>query len=139
MKNIFAFYGSLRVGEYNYKSLLEEQDGVEFIGTDTVHGYELRSLGAYPVILPSTEENGIVVDVFEINNKAIIQRIRSMELGAGYEEVSVLLPTLELSATIYEGGKHHNMRKDSYKLVPTGDWVKRHINNNTPNKVNEFV
>lgn len=126
MHKLFAFYGSLRLNEYNYNYLIKDKPGVEYVTTSTVNGYTLHSLGSYPVILPTEKENnGIVIDVFSIDNSSVENRIRSMELGADYEEKLIDVEGLPDKVTIYIGGKYYKENATRLPEVPHGDWVKR--------------
>lgn len=83
------FYGSLRKGEYNYNSFVRRfgADNYQHINTRTINGFRLHSLGAYPAVV-SDENKSIVVDEFLVSPECY-NSVRSMELGAGYEEVMV--------------------------------------------------
>lgn len=83
------FYGSLRKGEYNYNAFVRQFGEENFVykGTKTIKGFELYSLGSYPVIVPNPNSE-IVVDEFELSKEAH-ESVRMMELGAGYTETTI--------------------------------------------------
>ena len=77
-------YGSLKKGKYNHFLLktsqyLYNQTMVDFTLYDTGYGY--------PAAVPKKDEY-IVGEVYEITPE-VYNRIRQMEIGAGYEEVQV--------------------------------------------------
>lgn len=117
-KHLYAFYGSLRKGMYNYNGL---KSGMEFMKTVEVPGFKLYSLGAYPcVVRTDSPEDKLTVDLFVVTGENE-SRIHRMELGAGYsyEEVEVEgesygIYTFPTTSTTY--------LRDRY--VPGGDWVK---------------
>lgn len=88
-----VFYGSLRLNEYNYNAFKNRfgEDNFKYLGTTTIEGYTLHSLGSYPVIIPTQEQNKtVVVDIMELNDSAY-EAVKRMELGAGYREINVIL------------------------------------------------
>ena len=81
------FYGSLRKGHYNNDRILGE--GSELIGTTSLPGFDLYSLGAYPCAVPVDDPNHFLVgEVWEIPNE-VARGISAMERGAGYDEKEV--------------------------------------------------
>jgi gamma-glutamylcyclotransferase (GGCT)/AIG2-like uncharacterized protein YtfP len=120
----FAFYGSLRVDEYNYDRILKGQKGVNYVKTITIpEGFVLYSLGAYPMVFKlGNGGSPLVVDLFEIDNDRISNFIDMMEIGAGYEESKVVTEDrLEWTLYIgdYDGHKSH-LKKTN--IVTSGDW-----------------
>lgn len=81
MKTI-AVYGSLKRGKYNH-TLIEN---CTFLGDTTIKG-TLYSLGSYPAIIEDGD-NEYPAEVYEVPDE-IYERVRRMELGAGYKEVIV--------------------------------------------------
>lgn len=106
------FYGSLRAGEYNCESFKRAygEDSMQYQGTKTIEGYQLYSLGAYPMIL---KEKGaqLVVDEFLVSPEAFMS-IRRMELGAGYNEEQID------GAYIY----YFDQESSDRPKVESGDW-----------------
>lgn len=112
-KNLF--YGSLRKGEYNYERFVEIFGKENFVykETKTIKGFELYSLGAYPVIIPNPNSE-IVVDEFELSQEAH-KSVKTMELGAGYTETIIN----ESSIYYMDQPPHYHKGK-----VESGDWSK---------------
>jgi gamma-glutamylcyclotransferase (GGCT)/AIG2-like uncharacterized protein YtfP len=118
-KNLYAFYGSLRVGEYNYNRLLKGQPGVTYITTTTLpKGFLMYSLGPYPIVTKSElSTSPLVVDIFEIENDYVANFIDMMEIGAGYEKSTVCIE--DYNCIIYVG-----YYSNSTNIVASGDWSK---------------
>lgn len=115
----FAFYGSLRKGEYNWARLLEKESGVQYLGTEIVEGYKMHSFGAYPAICTGTPQDTIVVDIFQIDNPRVAERIHFMETGAGYDMVHKTINDKTcVLYTMEDAGRY------SRSVVNGGDWVK---------------
>lgn len=109
-------YGSLRKGQYNYDSFVRQygEDSFVYNGTKRIPGFELYSLGSYPMVLatPEAPRNTLVVDEMMVSEECY-QGIRRMELGAGYHEV-----ILDDGAIIYA----HNDNRYDLPKVDSGDW-----------------
>lgn len=110
----FCAYGSLRKGEYNYESFVRAygEENFQYINTKTIPGYQLYSLGSYPMILK--DPNGsLVVDEFLVSPE-VANSIRRMEIGAGYKEGEID------GALIY----YYEEGSPYYPKVESGDWSK---------------
>ena len=79
-------YGSLKRNEYNYPRFLDDPK-TNFLGEKTVDEFTLYSLGSYPTAVES-KGGYIVGEMFSVTNK-IFERIKSMELTAGYKMILV--------------------------------------------------
>jgi gamma-glutamylcyclotransferase (GGCT)/AIG2-like uncharacterized protein YtfP len=115
-KPIYAFYGSLRPGEYNYHRLRLAENSIH-LGIHKIPGFKMFSLGGYPYIMKATDDDVIVVDLMEITSPTIEGYIDRMEIGAGYERTIVNIAGHD--AVIYTmkrtwAGAPH---------VQSGDWV----------------
>jgi gamma-glutamylcyclotransferase (GGCT)/AIG2-like uncharacterized protein YtfP len=124
-KNI-AVYGSLRLGEYNHRHFAS---GLKHLGTTTINGFKLYSLGSYPGINPGDKEDELVVDVFEADEPTF-NGIHRMELGAGYhaEEKEFNIGDSSVNAIIYVYDTDLSGERNEYfntPLVKHGDWTKR--------------
>jgi gamma-glutamylcyclotransferase (GGCT)/AIG2-like uncharacterized protein YtfP len=119
-KNLIAVYGSLRLGDYNYKYF---ENGLSHQGRGLASGVKLYSLGAYPCIVKSgNEKDTVVVDVFEVVDTITSRRIDGMEYGAGYYS-----DNLEVT---FEDGSKAKIKAYLYKQEPKwgtpidgGDWI----------------
>lgn len=115
-----AVYGSLRKGQYNY------QDSLKYIGTTSIKGFDLYPVGfgSYPAIIPTNEDNILVIDVLECTDedKNWIDR---MEIGAGYyiKEVEVELDGQLYPCHIYIYREEHQDSLKRRPRVESGDWV----------------
>lgn len=87
MKTI-AVYGSLKKGRYNHSFLSE----MKMIGTTTVKG-TLYRVSSYPALVDEGE-NEYDAEVYEVDDY-IYERIKRMEIGAGYKETLVRCNILE--------------------------------------------
>lgn len=115
MSKQIAVYGSLREGEYNFNAFPDAKK----VKQSRVEGFKLYSLGAYPGAIKSeSEEDTMVVDIIEVG-EASYERIRAMELGAGYTEESVDIEGEEYPIYVYR----RQPREEN--LVESGDWSER--------------
>jgi len=110
-------YGSLRSGEFNFNRFKEYfPNGIEYIKTTTVKGFDLHSLGSYPGIVKSKDpEKELVVDIMHCDNPCYYA-INGMELGAGYKNEDVLIEGVPHTIYVYQGNPN--------RLVESGDWSK---------------
>lgn len=106
------FYGSLRSGQYNCERFQQSFGKENFVyqNTKTITGYQLYSLGSYPMVLKDPNSN-LVVDEFLISPEAA-ESVRRMELGAGYSEEEID------GATIY----YYDDNRYNAPKVESGDW-----------------
>jgi len=78
-------YGSLKRGCYN--NYLLTQGGAKFLGECKIAGYELYTThGYFPYMVESNNSSKVKGELWEVPEETY-QRIRRMELGAGYVEV----------------------------------------------------
>lgn len=110
-------YGSLRNGEYNFERFKDYfPNGIEYVKTTTIKGFDLHSLGSYPGIVPSDNpEKELVVDVMNCNNQCFYS-IDGMERGAGYKAQEVIVDNVPHTIYVYKGNPN--------RLVESGDWSK---------------
>lgn len=115
----FAFYGTLRSGQGNYRWSVARDNGAEFDGEHVIPGYKMYSLGGYPFVAPSNDADAsIVVELYKLSDPDIIRSIHRMEIGAGYDTA-----TIEVNDQQYTLYYQHN-NNYGYTEVPNGDWVK---------------
>jgi gamma-glutamylcyclotransferase (GGCT)/AIG2-like uncharacterized protein YtfP len=117
--NLIAVYGSLRPSEYNYERFKEVYEDIQDLGEETLEGFDLYSLGAYPGIKHG--DGTLVVNILRCDDECY-DRIENMEIGAGYKPE--IVETLQGEATIFVY-KPPVGKKD---LIPHGDWTKRKDN-----------
>lgn len=113
-------YGSLRNNEYNFNSFQRRygEEGVKYLETGVIKGFELYSFGSFPGILyTGNEEDELTVDLLEVSEEAK-QGMDWMELGAGYK-----IRQVEFNGElvdIYEYGS--DTIRGNYEQVKHGDW-----------------
>lgn len=116
--NLYAFYGSLRKGMYNFHAL---KRGMEYLRTTEIPGFKLFSLGSYPCAVQTHDEADIMtVDLFTVTGEAE-RGIHSMELGAGYKYREVEIDGTMFGIYLFDSSRLPSL-KDRH--VPGGDWVK---------------
>lgn len=115
MKNLFAFYGSLRFGLSNhtvYASFLK------YRFTAWIKGYEMYSLGDFPFAIRTDESaDKMLVEVFEIENAEVRMQIDQLELGYGYHKETIVIEGQSVTIYLFK-------EKANYPKVNEGDWVK---------------
>lgn len=117
---LFAVYGSLRVGEFNYDFLRESYgpEGLVPIVKGQIKGYHLYSLGEFPAAIKQEHAKGIRVDIIAAS-KEVTRFINGMEIAAGYTPRQATWGHHHLTFYVMEGSP-----KDYWPLVPDGDWSK---------------
>jgi len=112
------FYGSLRVGQYNYSRFKDHfADGLKLHKTERLHGYALFGVKGIPypfVVKTGVEQDSIEVDTMSCN-KECHSVIQQMEIGAGYKEEK------HGDALIYTVDPH-KLPKNAYKIAD-GNWL----------------
>ncbi|MDR7666154.1 gamma-glutamylcyclotransferase [Methanosarcina sp. Z-7115] len=119
---IMALYGSLRDGLYNSRRF-DLQNRSELLGTTTVRGYALYSLGPYPGIYPS-EGFSIVAEVRRFSGKQQLEIAKSidyMELFGGYHREYV---DLEIDEQKIRGFIYVYDEKPETERIEHGDWTR---------------
>lgn len=116
MTELVAVYGSLREGLGNNPRLHNSPK----LGTCIVEGFEMRSLGGFPVIYFSDMSDKIVVEVYQVEDSVLEGSLDTLE---GHPEWyrRIMVPTEFGNAWIYV------MMSDEYRnhpLVEGGDWCK---------------
>lgn len=120
----YAFYGTLRLNQPNYKRLLSPQTA-KFLGTAELPGYVMFTLDMYPIIVEKPSHPGlpIKVDLFEIEDEYTQRYIHLMELGAGYEEKTTTINGEEY-IVYYAPSKQWGIFSGNYDRIQSGDWIK---------------
>lgn len=119
MKRI-AVYGSLRSGMFNHESWMR---GAQYVGSQTISGFDMYSLGAYPCIAYGS--GNVLFEVYDVPEYTA-DNIRSMELDAGYAAAE--LTTLWGKAEIFVFPQELIKRFNIHVPVPDGDWNKYQLN-----------
>ncbi len=114
----YAFYGSLRQGQYNNRG---KQGGMEYQRTAVIPGFKLFSLGSYPCAIETgNEDDKLTVDLFTVTGQGEYG-IHSMELGAGYTYKEVDIDGTSFGIYVYPTSALTRLHD---RNVPDGDWVK---------------
>ena len=120
-ENNFFFYGSLRKGDYNH-SIIDDKNPKAFA---TITGFKMYSLGSYPFIVETkNEEDTVFGEIYTNLTQNEIDYIDRMELGAGYRR--------KLGKVTADNGKEYEIviyTQDYEGVVPhtpvdDGDWLK---------------
>lgn len=115
---LLATYGTLRLHQGNWAWILQESP---HLGTFRVRGFKMYSNGAFPYAVPSTSEDHITVDVFEIGQQEFRQCDGLEGYPHHYNRKLVHIEELGRDAWIY-----FSERDVSHCLpVPSGDWLER--------------
>jgi gamma-glutamylcyclotransferase (GGCT)/AIG2-like uncharacterized protein YtfP len=112
-------YGTLRVGQDNYKYLLKDKAGANYLGQSTIRGYKMVSLGGFPAIFNTGNEEDIIIgDVFDVNEEVNSNLDRLEGYPGWYDKV-------EVETNDYGKAFVYTMDKvrDSENLIENGDWV----------------
>lgn len=119
MKRI-AVYGSLRKGQYNWKSWGGEEL-FKYIKTTKIKGFDLFPIGRghYPGIKPG--EGSVVIDIYDVADK-LYEGLNRMERGANYEPISIKVEDMDVIVWEYKG------KMAGYTRVEDGDWINSPLN-----------
>ena len=117
LSTYMAVYGTLRVGEPFYEGLKDPK----YIETITLKGYDMYSLGAFPMVTEAPIEHTIVADVLELQppDASYISRI---ERGAGYK--LKIVGRYDGNPVYLWVARRPEILKDR-PLIGSGDWTKR--------------
>lgn len=114
-KQLVAVYGTLREGNGNHV-LLEHE---EKLSTERVSGFKMYSLGGFPAILPTgNEEDRVTIEVYEVDDETLA-RLDRLEGYPGWYERSVVHTTLG-GALIYHFTE--DMIRPHFPLIEGGNW-----------------
>lgn len=113
MKRI-AVYGSLREGLQNHIYYMSD---AQLIGTETIQGFDMYSLGMYPCITKG--EGTVLFEIYDVEDD-VAKAIEFMETSAGYRKASLSTKYGEAEVYVYppDSIERYNI---SYK-VTGGDW-----------------
>lgn len=89
MRKVFV-YGTLRVGQGNYRHLLKDKKGANYLGESTITGYKMVSLGGFPAIYHTGNKDDIIKgDVFEVDDEVNTNLDRLEGYPNWYDKVEV--------------------------------------------------
>lgn len=75
MNKIVAVYGTLRKGYGNHAILAEGK--CEFLGQDTISGYDMYTNGGFPMIVEGTRD--IVIEKYRVTDETTMRRLDRLE------------------------------------------------------------
>lgn len=117
----YAFYGSLRRGQYNH-SRTGLTTKAAFLKTVVIPGFKMYSLGAFPLIVKSTsDKDKITVDLFAIQDESLERSIHMMEIGAGYERITQNIEGVDYYLYAYDRAN------PNLQQVVNGDWAEYQV------------
>jgi gamma-glutamylcyclotransferase (GGCT)/AIG2-like uncharacterized protein YtfP len=115
-----VFYGTLRRPDYNYQRMVNlfsyGPKSYLYIRTQRIRGFEMYDLGSYPAIKHAEESKSIVVDIFEISDRAH-NYIHCMETGAGYYEDEIYIDNFLCKIFVYKYPTNQS------PVIESGDWI----------------
>lgn len=120
---LYCTYGTLRKGYGNYAGILENREGVEYLGTmKTDPNYTMVSLGGFPAV----KEHGntsITVDVFKVTDENVIRRVNGLEGYSGKRGDSRnWYDTCEVNTQWGVANMFTMNNTTGRSIVETGDW-----------------
>lgn len=114
-------YGTLRVGEYNYKVF---KPGIEVIQERvSIPGFRMFNLGLYPTVIRADNEDIIIVDLLKMDDDTF-NRIHRMECGAGYHAMEMPLNLNGKNVRGYIYTMEYSKIKGADE-IESGDWLAR--------------
>ncbi len=115
MKNLFAFYGSLRFGLSNHTAFASF---LKYRFSAWIEGYEMYSLGDFPFAIRTDESpDKMLVEIFEIEDAEVRMQIDLLELGYGYHKETIVIEGQSVTIYLFK-------EKANYPKVNGGDWLK---------------
>jgi len=120
---LISVYGTLKKGFHNHGLV----DG-KYIKTTKISGYLMYDLGV-PVAIPTNDPSKqILIEIYDVTKESL-QKIRRLELGAGYKEINQPVDTYNTLMYIYNVPENI-IKTWGGNLVPDGEWKEqKYINN----------
>jgi gamma-glutamylcyclotransferase (GGCT)/AIG2-like uncharacterized protein YtfP len=115
-RTLVAVYGSLKRGFYNHRLL----EASTFMATGLVDGFEMFSLGSYPMVIPGNGK--ISVEVFEVDFPTFgqLDRLEGFPSFYGRQVVTVETPHCPIETWMYVGMPQQVKR---CKRIRSGVWT----------------
>lgn len=121
--SLVAVYGTLRPGHGNYNWHLNNRPGVEHLGTETVGGFRMYSLGGFPGVLRGEESDNIIIDVFRVENNDVM---RGLDMLEGYNQRNPKSGLYDKETVNTSHGEAYiytyNGEPSEDRLIENGDW-----------------
>lgn len=117
---LYAVYGSLRQGFWNYDWALSD---IPLVGITKVQGYEMGDNGCFPAVFKTDKPSEVVVELYDtaLMDPTSVEHVDGMEFGCGYVKRLVLTEDGH-SAWMFVMPDDNRYHYDT--PVPGGDWVK---------------
>jgi gamma-glutamylcyclotransferase (GGCT)/AIG2-like uncharacterized protein YtfP len=121
-KELYAVYGTLKQGHGNHNVILAKNP----IQTEKIKGFKMYTNGAFPMIVPASNKNEILIEIYEVSDVNTKMRLDRLE---GYNPVTntgmYIRKQIDTSlgkAWIYVW----NRGVDNYDIVKNGDFSKNY-------------
>ena len=118
MSEYVAVYGSLRKGLHNHRVLGTDRD---LIGEGIVKGFGMYSLGAYPALSREGTHTDVVVELYHVTDKSMVDLDRLEGFPKYYTRK--LCPILIGGETV-PAWVYYMKGVIAEGFVPSGDWYK---------------
>lgn len=119
--SIYAFYGSLRKGMYNYRHF---EHHLEYLFTHDLPGYKMFALARFPLAVKTNQSTDIIkVEIMRITNPETEKQIHELELNEGYVYEGLKIRELEVGIYLFSESKDRNQPTKTLEVIKTGDWV----------------
>lgn len=117
MSEYVAVYGSLRKGLHNHKRLGTDR---ELVGEGIVKGFGMYSLGAYPALTREGKHTDVVVELYHISDKTMLD-LDCLE-GFPHFYTRKLCP-IHVNGEKVPAWVYYMKGSLSVDFVESGDWV----------------
>ena len=117
MTQYVAVYGSLRKGLHNHLVLGKDPD---FIGEGIVKGFGMYSLGMYPALTREGKHTDVVVEIYHVSDKSMIDLDRLEGYPRYYTRK--ICPISVCGETVPAWVYYMKEEQDESQFVSSGDW-----------------
>ncbi len=110
---LLAVYGTLKRNEPNHLVIM---DSAEYLGQETISGWRMYDLGAFPAVVPSLDqEDSVLVEVYQVDD------LRGTDRLEGYPHLydRIQVPTQKGDAWLYY---MHTPPKLARSRITSGIW-----------------
>ena len=120
-----AVYGTLKRGFHNH-FLLEDS---EYLGVDRIKGYSMHSMGYYPAVVTSEDENDLIsVEVYEVDAETLAA-LDTLEGYGGFASKDNMYNRKQIE-TVYGDTHFYEWADPNFAIteankVYSGIWVNR--------------
>ena len=129
MHKVFV-YGTLRVGEGNYKRLLANKEGANYLGEDIIEDFTMVHLGGFPALVknedigPNSLQLPVKGDVFEVDDE-VMQNLDWLEgYPSFYDRMEVETADNGECWVYYHNDLDERTKKEySESIIQSNDWL----------------